>query len=127
MALLILLFFVVFPVVDWEYFPHPFIWGFFILGGGLIYWAIKSNSSALKIVLFNIAILFVCLGFLETVVTVMLATQAAHERKEGDYNEKYFRADEVLGYAPRNNVRASVREYHDKELIYNVKGFACLR
>ena len=70
-----------------------------------------------RILLCNLAIFLFCFGLLETGATVC---HTDHNRFEGGYAKNFEPSDEILGYAPKKDIRVSSREYHDSKLIYDV-------
>jgi len=69
------------------------------------------------ILLYNLAIFLFCFGLLEAGATVFHTNP---DRFEGEYRHNCVVSDEILGYAPRKNIRVSSLKYHDDKLLYDV-------
>ena len=115
MSIIIFLCLGVFTTIDLEYSQYPYVWGSFLWGLGFVYFALNARRSAPKILFCNLAVFLFCFGLLETGAMVYFVDHDKYEYSRPDY----FVSDDLLGYAPKKNVRVSVRKYRDDQLLYD--------
>lgn len=95
-----------------NYCAGPFIWISGLWFVICLVGTFTEKRPRLKPVWFNVGVFVFALGSVEV--------YAGLTRAQRNYSTGYYKADDILGYAPRQDKVTSSSEYYGSDLIYNV-------
>ena len=111
--------FSLFSIGSLLYLAAPFIWIGFVLFGLLITFSLSVKSSTCKAVIFNLSVAILAVTIFECYLYFQQDTNCFYK---GSYIcSDYYQKDDLLGYAPKKNIKITSEKYLNNQCLYKVE------